>query len=119
LIESRLTGAVAAIGHKGLVSLRGYIEARRLLSDCKRGDELWRCGLEVDDMDLVIKHLLQSFSLLDHIDGVRHERERTIRRDREIHRRTDDRVLERQISHNLGRLRLRKVNDHDVVAAGC
>ena len=57
--------------------------------DRDRADGLGRIGLEVDDVDFVVGHLLQALAILDHIDGVGDERDRAGGIDGEVDRRSD------------------------------
>ena len=87
-----------------------------------RGDgrgQLRRVGLEIDDIDLVVRHLLQRVALLDDIHRIRDQRHRAGGVDVEIHWRPDDRILQRQAGDDLGAFGIGKINQQDLVLAGC
>ena len=67
----------------------GEREQRRHWQHVRRdgADGLGRIGLEVDDMDFVVGHLLHVLAVLDHIDGVGDERDRAGGIDVEVDRR--------------------------------
>src|SRR5262249_15171687 len=54
-------------------------------------------GGEAVREELVVRHTFESVAILDHVDRVRHQRQLAVRRDREVGRRPEDRVLKRQI----------------------
>ena len=109
---------VLTIGHQRQIAGRIDAQARGLFPNRDCGNGLWRVCLEIDDMYLVVGDLLQAIAILDDIDRVGNQRDRTGRIDIEVDRRTDHRVFQRQIGDDLRVQRVGKVDDQNGIPAG-
>ena len=108
---------VAAVGDQRHLAVRTEAQPRRLLAAGDRGGQLRRRGLEIDDIDLVVRDLLQRVAVLDIVDRVRHQRDRAGRVDVEIDRRSDDGIFQGQAGDDLGALGIGEIDDQDLVLA--
>jgi hypothetical protein len=94
-------------------------QARRLLAERERIDQLRRARRQVDHPEAVVRNLLQDPRLVDDVDRIGHQRQALVGRDREVGRRADDGVGERQADDGLRRERIAADVDHrHGVAAG-
>ena len=67
---------VAAVGDQRHLAGRADAQSRRLLAAGDGRRQLGRIGLEIDDVDLVVRHLFQRVAVLEYVDRVRHQRDR-------------------------------------------
>jgi len=75
-------------------------------------------ALEINDVELVVRPLLQRIAVLGNINRVRHQRDRTGRVDVEVHRWADDRVLQGQAGHDLRAFGIGEIDDQYLILAG-
>src|SRR5262249_19434154 len=108
---------VVAVGDQGEIAGLVDREAGRLLADLDRGDAGGRVRREVDHVELVVGRRLPVGAVLHPVDRVRDDRHALVRRDRQVHGRTEDRVHQRQRGDDLRRLATRDVDDRDRVLA--
>src|SRR6185369_14786394 len=94
-------GLVLAIGDQREVA--GWIDAqpRRLLADTDAAYVFRRVRFEIDDMNLVVRYLLEGVPFLDEVDRIGNQRDRAGRVDVEVDGRPDHRILQREIGDYL------------------
>src|SRR5262249_60276892 len=97
-IDSTLTLLSARFDER---QISGAIDghARRLLAGLHGCNHSRRRGRQIDDIDFIVRYVLQVVAILDHVDRAGHQRELIVRCNREIGRRPDNRILNRQIGY--------------------
>jgi len=106
---------VLSVGDERQVPARVDREPRRLLAHLDRGDVLGRARFQVDHVEFVVRRRLPRRPLLHPVERVGDDGEPLIRRDRQVHRGTDDGVHEGQADEDLRRFPIGDVNDRDRV----
>src|SRR5258705_9785230 len=82
-----------------------------LLADGYRCCQLRRISLEVDDIDLVVRHYLECVAVLGYVHRICNQSHRPSRIDVEIHGRPGDGVFERKVRDDFGVFRIGEIDD--------
>jgi hypothetical protein len=109
---------VGAIGDQRQIAGRIDAQPRRLLAAGERGDEFGRLGFEVDDVNLVVRDILERTVVVHDVHRIRHDGDRAGWIDVEIDRRPDHRILQRQIGDDLWIERIGEIDDQHRILAG-
>jgi hypothetical protein len=109
---------VGAVGDERELARRRDAQAGGLFCTGDRGNQLGWSGLEVDDVDLIVGHLLERVAFLDDIHGIGDERDRLARVYGDVDWRSHHRILERKVADDLGVERIGKVDDQNRILSG-
>src|SRR4030095_8587643 len=110
---------VGAIGDQGEIAGPIDRHTRGLLANGDRIDQRRWIGRKIDHVDLVVESGLPARPFLLPLHRVRHQRQRLVRRNREVGRRSEDRVQQRQRDDDPWRQRIGPdVDDRYGVLAG-